>query len=227
MASIPGYCPHCGLVFDGQGGIHVSNSSNITISGSRINCPRCHKMARLVDGTFSERGNGLEIVSAPALTHIVLDQLRKISAQIESGELSPSEAIDEVAKVAPGLAKYVYFLMSKGIPVLPYLISLIALYWQYADHVSSSKFQEEVLKLLSTQTEILEVIKDRKDIMYNESIYDKGATPPKPKSGSESVSERHVEINWPRIAGPSSEVENRQMKTSLTWRRFCRYFRHF
>lgn len=146
MASIPGYCPHCGCIFDGTGGIHVENATSVTVSGSRMTCPNCGRMANLVEGTFNERGRGLELVSGPPLTRVILDRLQELARRVEADQITPEQIIEEAEAVAPEVAQVL-----RRVPlssVLSIFLSLVALYMAYRDQQDSRAFQEEVLELL-------------------------------------------------------------------------------
>ena len=103
MAGVPAKCtnPTCGLTFVSRA-ISVSMSIGIQISGNTVSCPRCGGRARVVDGVFNELGRGrLEIVSAPAETRAIFEQLYGVAKRASNGEITPQQAIEEVAKLEP------------------------------------------------------------------------------------------------------------------------------
>ncbi|WP_163270462.1 hypothetical protein [Chelativorans alearense] len=156
MASIPGYCPYCGFIFDGSGGIHIENSLNVTVTGSRMTCPNCGQMAFLVDGTFSERGRGLELVSGPPLTRMILDQLQEIARKAQAQEITPEEVIQQAETIDPQLGKIL-----KNVPlasVISIFIALVALYLSYEGNRSSSEFQTKALEILERQAYAVEEV---------------------------------------------------------------------
>ncbi|UUP19520.1 hypothetical protein [Nitratireductor thuwali] len=125
MASIPGHCHHCGCIFDGRGGIHIENSSNITVSGSRMTCPNCGKMANLVDGTFNERAGRLELVSGPPITRDILSHLQHLVAAAEAGEITKEELATRAAELHEGVGSAIAYLVSRYPKTLLFVVSLV------------------------------------------------------------------------------------------------------
>lgn len=159
MAHVPGFCRHCGHVFDGRGEISIENSTDITVVGGRTDCPRCGREANLVDGTFSERGAGLELVTGPPLTRAILAQLQEVARQVEAKEITPEEAVTQVETLDPALGR-----LLRKIPygtAITILLALITLYVTYEGNRSSDSFQRELLNLLRQQPEAVEILAGR------------------------------------------------------------------
>lgn len=171
MASIPIYCTHCGAISDGAGGIHIEGSSRITLIGNTTTCPRCGRPAKFVDGVFNERGNGLEIVSAPPITHAVIDRLRQIAEQARQGEITPEQAIEQVNQIDPRVGTLLERVLLLGLGAftafltfLMYQTQLDQLDLQKSDSQSSGQFQERVIDLLERQVSALEQENDPKGV---------------------------------------------------------------
>lgn len=152
MASIPGICPHCGHVFDGAGGIRIIGGGNNSFSGNKMRCPKCGKMGNLVDGVFNDKGNGLEIVSAPPLTYAVVERLRQIAREAKQGKITPEVAVQQVEAVDPTLGRYFRTFHDLGIPYLSLFVAIVTLYLQWSDGLSQDEFQNRVIALAERQT---------------------------------------------------------------------------
>jgi hypothetical protein len=166
-----------------------------------------------MEGKFNFPGDNIEVVSAPLETMLMLHELQTIAEKAKAGKISNDEALEQASKVAPAFGRYLHFLASMGVPILTIILPLIALYLQFADSQSSDEFQAEALKLMSRQTEIMELLQQREDIQYNERIYNEGAKPadaetppqtvvpqPRPDRRAMVNAERRAEIKRKRLA---------------------------
>ncbi len=151
-----------------------------------MTCPNCGGMANLVSGTFSEHGNGLEIVSAPVLTHLILNRLKDVAERAKAGTISPQEALEEARAISPRLANVMSLFIAAGLPILAVFISLIALYLQYQDSISSDEFEAAALKLLQEQASISQSVLHETQANHHKSIDNKSAGPAKPKPAKET-----------------------------------------
>ena len=187
MASIPGYCEHCGAVFDGAGLISITGSSNIRIRGNRTNCPRCGRIARLVDGVFAERGLGLEVQSGPPLTHAIVDQLREISRKVNAREISAAEAALQAESIDPIFGRIYKHFLALGLPSLGILIALIGLYLLFEDRRSSAEFERDLMREMTRQSAAIEQLVSLEEKDNDGSVYEKRADPAAPKTGPKAA----------------------------------------
>lgn len=155
MALIPAYCPTCEIAFESNG-ICISNSLNITISGGGTNCPKCGGIAPWTSGTFNERGRGLEVVSGPPLTHLIVAVFADIAKRADSGEISERQALSEAIKAAPELAPIFERFSNRQISVAALLFTIMALLQQCVGSISDSKFQSDLIERLDKQIELME-----------------------------------------------------------------------
>ncbi|QDY99489.1 hypothetical protein FQ775_03380 [Nitratireductor mangrovi] len=156
MAGIPAYCTNrkCGAVFVNNV-INIKHSLNIRLSANFITrCPRCGSEARLVNGTFNERGKGLEFVSGPPLTKAILEHLRDIAQKAQSGEITPQEAIAEAGKIDSRWARILERALKIG-GAVGVFAAIITLYIQWssyelqkADSAASAEFYKAALAIL-------------------------------------------------------------------------------
>lgn len=152
MPSIPGYCAACDLVFEGDDGVYIENSFNITVTGVEISCPECGEPASLASGTFSAIGNTLELVSGPPLTYEILSRLREIAERAQSHQVTPAEAVQEAKELDPVLGSIFENFVKVGIPALAVLITIIGVYLQQL----SLKAQNESLAIQKRDSETAE-----------------------------------------------------------------------
>lgn len=106
MTNIPSFCDNCGNVFL-MGGIESGPGTNITFSGSITTCPNCRQPARIMDGTFRQKANGvLEILAAPEHSLRDLERLRDILEAARRQQASPVDVQRQVEEELPGLADW-------------------------------------------------------------------------------------------------------------------------
>ena len=118
MAAIPSYCPHCGAVFTIENFAVVESGGQIHISDITVDCPVCGEKAAMLEGGFTDHGSGLEVLWGPPQTHSVIQRIREIGERAKSGDISPEQALEEVEKLAPRLARIFRFFNENGVPVL-------------------------------------------------------------------------------------------------------------
>lgn len=153
MASIPAFCQQCNIAFE-DNAIVVTNSK-IDMGGSTTTCPRCGGRAKLVDGSFVEKGKGLEIVAAPPETHAVFEALFGVAEKVKSGEITDNQAVKEVEGINPELAKTFNLFVSLGIPLIGIFVAVIGFYMQAEGNASTAEFQKQSLELMNEQVELL------------------------------------------------------------------------
>lgn len=165
MAGVPAKCtnPTCGLTFVSRA-ISVSMSIGIQISGNTVSCPRCGGRARVVDGVFNELGRGrLEIVSAPAETRAIFEQLYGVAKRASNGEITPQQAIEEVAKLEPRAVPIFERALHLGLTAFMALITFLMYQIQTQQFelqkeasTSDAQHREHVIGLMEKQLRILE-----------------------------------------------------------------------
>lgn len=73
-------CPEHGIQ-QANSGIGIENSTGVTILNSRVRCPKCGLVSRVIDGTYSEHGGVLTAVLVPTPA-----QAMKLRAVLEWAE---------------------------------------------------------------------------------------------------------------------------------------------
>lgn len=187
MPNLPARCtnPACKHIF--PSGVHVAHTVNSRIR-IRAHCPLCGSLAIGIEGRFNFPGlDTIEVISATPDTIDLLQELQRIAEKARSGQITEAEALQQTSSVAPAFGRYLHFLASIGVPVLAVLIPLVALYLQFAESQSSDKFQDEALKMMRKQTELMELLQHREDIHYYERIYDERTAPTNEETPPHSV----------------------------------------
>ena len=105
MTDVPGRCVRCGRAVAPQGGLHIENSTGVTLGGNGTGggCPHCGGDVRLIDGTFNFRAEGIEVLEAPTWSREVIDALRLTLQRIVDEQ--PDDPVAEVAQVSPEMAR--------------------------------------------------------------------------------------------------------------------------
>jgi hypothetical protein len=111
--SIPLHCSHCGYRGFSQS-IQIFNGRQNTFAGGIEGCPRCRKPAALQSGTYDHDSEGnitafvsdaIEAFRSPSMTREKVAAFRSIAQQVQTGNLAPDKAREEIAKHSSGLAK--------------------------------------------------------------------------------------------------------------------------
>ena len=105
MVLIPAQCqnPKCGFMFQPQGGIEASGATNLTMSNNRTNCPKCGGAARFIDGEMNVHDGAIELLSGPAWSRDLLEELRLTLVRVVRD--APDDPIAEVESVSSVLGK--------------------------------------------------------------------------------------------------------------------------
>ena len=162
----------------------------ISMSGSVTDCPRCGATARFADGIFSEYGRGrLEIISGPAETREIFQQLYGVAQKARSGEISKQEAINQARAIDPRLGGIVERFLLLGLPALAVLASLIGVYLQFQGNRSTAEFEREALRLLERQTLAIEqmILSSGSQNEVQPDLDREGHDPAKPKADPEPM----------------------------------------
>lgn len=100
MAVVPAHCDHCGHTWQPRNTIEFHGSAQVTMNNSRVSCPRCGGMARLLEGTFAVRDEVLQVLSAPDWTLEKLEELSGVLAWARTRLAEdPEGALARVAEV--------------------------------------------------------------------------------------------------------------------------------
>jgi len=98
------HCRHCGATFQSRA-FKVSNVFNLTLSGNREECPNCHKMADIADGTFNVVGGMIQVVSAPDITRSMYASFLGIAQKAKDKEIEPSVFVEMAEAIDPRFGK--------------------------------------------------------------------------------------------------------------------------
>lgn len=166
MPTVPGYCSHCDLVFEGVGGIQIENSTNVRITNCRMSCPQCGRPAKLAEGTFNVRGDKFELLSGPPLTADILARLYDIAKRAQSSKITEKEAIREAKELNPVLGTLLERFLTLGLSALGTLLALIAVYMQH----QSIELQNESLALQKESLEIQKLDSNASGDFYRDAL---------------------------------------------------------
>lgn len=201
MALVPAYCERCKIAFT-PNAIFIENSFDIKIGGGTTNCPRCGGDAKLVEGRFNERGNGLEIISAPAITHTVLAAIQGVLERTRSGELSDEEALEEAIAAAPFLARILRKHFDRGVAIIALLVAIAGLLNQCAGSEADAQYQRQVIDLLDRQLQVMEssdrVGSNKDSANQSHTGNTQNLAPEKQKSRTTAKSDRRKVVNKTR-----------------------------
>lgn len=101
---LPLFCPSCKQITASQN--YVFGGVFWELWDNEEECPACHNPgAKLAEGIFDLAKEVAQIISAPDVTHAMLQAIADVSARVRSGELGPEEAIADVERTSPALSK--------------------------------------------------------------------------------------------------------------------------
>ncbi|RUU85558.1 hypothetical protein EOB59_31730 [Mesorhizobium sp. M7A.F.Ca.MR.176.00.0.0] len=190
MSAPMAFCPVHGI-FPAFGTVGISGGGTIEISHCVVDCPhpKCGRECEILPGEYTakEDGKPWEYKVGSSISPEALNALRGIVERIQRNELTPEEAVEQVAQVAPKLGRLMERSITMGLPVLSFLVALIALYLQYEGNRSSDEFETAALDLMARQTKAVEVLVTSKNDERKNRVDDKGRSPTKAKTGKKPV----------------------------------------
>lgn len=102
MPRVPARCTQCSLVFT-PNAINIAHGT-ITLRNNGTRCPHCGGIAYFVEGTLETDGDYFVPISAPPLTHAVLDQIKRITEAARARSATADELIEEIEPLSPKMA---------------------------------------------------------------------------------------------------------------------------
>ena len=124
MPEMPVFCEKCGLIFGS--GLYFENTTNVTLSGNRAECPRCHNMAAIPDGLFNFLNDTIEIIKAPKITVTKLEYYRNLVGKLKEEKADFEEVKSELNENAPELSKLIDFLPKTRSELYTFLALILA-----------------------------------------------------------------------------------------------------
>ncbi len=102
---LPAQCGTCSLIF--HSGMDIRNTSNMTIVGGEVQCPRCGNMARIAEGTYSFYDDVIRIVRAPDISREMLRSFAMILKDAYNQKISIDELEARARDIHPRLSEAV------------------------------------------------------------------------------------------------------------------------
>lgn len=125
-------CANCGLDFEADNFIGASPGTQVDISGSRVNCPRCGEMAeQRQSGVFEVDAAGRWRLLAEALrpADVTRDDYERLFAMLEAAQreaASPAELAAKIDDEAPAFSALgQWFLSGHGVAIATWLAVVI------------------------------------------------------------------------------------------------------
>jgi len=109
MSAIVAHCPGCGLIFKSRliGFGPNANGGRFVLHSNSEQCPRCGRMAAVVDGVFTAAMGQVRLLAGPQITQEILKRFTELVEQARRNEISP-DALQELAtKLDPKLGEAV------------------------------------------------------------------------------------------------------------------------
>ncbi|MBN2592401.1 MAG: SEC-C domain-containing protein [Sedimentisphaerales bacterium] len=124
MAGIPAFCEQCKFVFDSKFVGGVSDGATIHLSGCGVSCPKCGRMAKILDGVYKSIDGALEVF----VENQSIEDLKKILSILEYAKkhkLDREEIVKKIKKEAPELSKLSDILPKTRVELYAFLMFII------------------------------------------------------------------------------------------------------
>lgn len=124
MPEMPVFCDKCGLIFGS--GFHFENTTNVSLSGNRAQCLRCHNMAPIPDGLFNFVNDSIEIINAPQTTVEKLEYYKTLIKELKDKKADYNKVKSEIEEKAPELNSLINFLPKNRSELYTFLALILA-----------------------------------------------------------------------------------------------------
>jgi hypothetical protein len=125
MTGMPCRCASCGLTFVSETITIEGLAPNTHISNVGISCPRCHQLARAIEGKFDFVDSKIKPIYTDPRSLDILEFLNLLLRESTDG-ISPDEILRKIEEYSPELAKEARSTVNKGgIPALILLLLLL------------------------------------------------------------------------------------------------------
>lgn len=212
MATVPAYCPSCGLTFAPRL-INIAGSASVTLSNNFTNCPRCGGMAKFVDGTLSEKGGRLVAKNAPPLTHAILESLNRILDEARTSASSSEQLLKEIEQASPPIAAILKPLLKHRTPAFVIAIFYLMLQALHINiNLDLNKLFDQVVKVAESSEG---AVRAPQTVNVNQTIVN--------VIQSRSQSRTTLEQRRHRLRQPQLRPKKQQGKFGPRWRRKRRH----
>jgi len=140
------FCDACGLSFVNSsliGGDGITGT--VKLRGNAVQCPRCGRMARVLDGTYNFVGESAKAFRGASYEQ--LEQLRAVAKAAAEGVINAHEAKERAEEIDGAFGSIIAFTIKWGVPSL--LIAFLNLYIAWAALKSSDKSSDQMLAALN------------------------------------------------------------------------------
>ena len=107
------YCKYCKITFSGPQ-MALGSGSSLAFAGNLTNCPKCHRMVEMLDGSYSIINDRIQMVLAPTVSLEARVALLGVVDDVQSEKISLDEAERRAEKIEPGFGAL--FAISKWSP---------------------------------------------------------------------------------------------------------------
>lgn len=99
----PAYCPIHG--FFPAASIALGNTTNATFEGCTTSCPRCGRLCDILSGRYDTVAERLNIFLSAGNDPAVLEALRNLAREVQSGSKTLQDAQEQAERIKPGTGK--------------------------------------------------------------------------------------------------------------------------
>ncbi len=103
MVGLPAVCHSCGFRFQSNA-ISLGEGTSVTMTGSKVTCPRCHRMADFQDGTFKVQDGVLHALRGVDLNRERVETMAVVAKLLQEGAITQDVAASQLGEHAPGVA---------------------------------------------------------------------------------------------------------------------------
>lgn len=142
MPEMPVFCDNCELIFGS--GFHFENTTHVTLSGNKAQCPGCHNMAPIPDGLFNFVNDSIEIINAPKTTVEKLEYYKSLIKKLKDNKANYNEIKSELEEKAPELNSLINLLPKNRSELYAFLALILATISFTLDHGNNKEEPNQI-----------------------------------------------------------------------------------
>ncbi|MER8373357.1 hypothetical protein [Mesorhizobium sp. M1406] len=155
MVDIPVYCPNCGNLFASRAISIRGDVRNLVLEGNTESCPRCGRMASIIEGKFDVVDGVLQMLKGSQLSTAMLKQFVSVLKQAQRDEISTDDLIARTQEINPDLGKAIAPLRGRkksaiAVTVMIIIAALQSCNFNLSASVDLNQLVDQAVEILET-----------------------------------------------------------------------------
>lgn len=140
---LPSFCPDCNSVFPSAN--YVFGGAYFRSWGNTEQCPHCGRSnAYLSEGVFDLSRDVVRVISAPDMTHAMLQALVALAEESINAEVAPDDIARRLEAISPNLGVLAKKALKIGFGVVTFVSAIAGIYSLYLDAVQTDIAREQL-----------------------------------------------------------------------------------